>query len=391
MANLATMHAAFDYHSVANDIFIETALERFEISVILAPGFQPAAGDENNAGAAFRLTAMDEAGASADQRKKYRYYIADECGDGHWSIANSQWVTNTAFDFTSVFKDPNNNDPEEPRTFVHRYRPGKNKLFSKDSLNLPRNARLEVSRNYHGADPPILWDTVSGTDWQEIDGGWKLLTDRLGIMVTAESVEEWPIGKPPQGGGGPWPCPDGKLRGIKGIAKPNASENAYIGEKQFWLRLTTVIEGDLGIEVEAERRDASPIKHTIQRRIDAKDHFHYDVIDASSALNANGFARQVVQDDTDLATAHACQLRSAHEFPPLTAAVTIPMFVTSYQVGDRISQIAGRDVSFQVNAGSEQEEAPSYPFVVGVTWNFEGEKQQTTLQLSDRRAESRRP
>ncbi len=77
-----------------------------------------------------------------------------------------------------------------------------------------------------------------------------------------------------------------------------------------------------------------------------------------------------------------------HEFPPLAAAVTIPMFVTSYQVGDRIDQIAGRDVSFQINAGSEQEEAPSYPFVAAVTWNFEGEKQQTVLQLSDRRAES---
>lgn len=391
MANIAAMHAAFDYHNVANDIFIETALERFEISVILAPGFQPVAGDEANAGNAWRLTALDQSFATATTRKMYRYYIADECADGHWSIANKNWLTNKPIDLTSVFADPNNSDADQPRTYVHRYRPGKNKLLSKDLLNLPRKAQLAVSRNYNGADPPCLWDTVSGTDWQDIDGGWALLTDRLGIMVTADSPEEWQIGKPPAGPGGPWPVPDGKLRGVKGMANPNNAQNATIGEKQFYLRLTTVIEGDHGIDVEAERRDASPMKNTIQRRVDAKDHFYYDVIDSSSAFNTNGFARDVVRDDTDLATAHACQLRSAHEFPPLTAAITIPMFVTSYQVGDRINQISGRDVSFQVNAGAEQAEAPSYPFVVAVTWNFEGEKQQTVLELSDRRTERGRP
>ncbi len=394
MANLAAMHAAFDFHGVANDVFIETALERYEISVILAPGFMPAAGDENNAGAAFRLTALDQSNAAADTRKKYRYYVADECADGHWSIENNQWETNQPIDLAKLFQDPSDaDDPDAPPSYVRRYRPGKNRLFSKDLLNLPRKAQLAVSRNYGngGADPPVLWDTVSGTDWQTIDGGWSLLTDRLGIMVTAESPEEWLAGKPPSGAGGPWPVPDGKLRGIKGIANPNTDPSAPVGERQFYLRLTTVIEGDFGIDVEAYRRDASPMKQTIVRRVDAKDHFHYDVVDGTSAFSQTPLMPDVVQDDTDLATAHACQLRSAHEFPPLTASITIPMFVTSYQVGDRINQIAGRDVSLQVNAGAEQAEAPSYPFIVAVTWDFTGEKQATILQLTDRRAEPRHP
>jgi hypothetical protein len=387
MANIAAMRAAFDYHNVANDIFIETALERFEISVILAPGFMPAAGDDANDGNAFRLSALDASNATADTRKKYRYYIADECADGHWSIENNNWVTDKPIDLTNVFKDPNNTDPDQPRTYVHRYRPGKNKLFSKDLLNLPRKAQLAVSRNYNGADPPCLWDTVSGTDWREIDPGWALLTDRLGIMVTADSPQSWKVGESKAGTADI--CPGGILRGITGISDPNNAPGASVDSQQFYLRLTTVIEGDLGIDVEAKRRDASPMTNTIQRRVDAKDHFHYDVIDSTSAFNTNSFARDVVQDDTDLATAHACQLRSAHEFPPLAATITIPMCVTSYQVGDRIDQIAGRNVSFQVNAGSEQEEAPSYPFVVAVTWDFQGEKQQTVLQLSDRRMEPR--
>ena len=45
LVNVATMHAAFDYQAVANSFYIETAPERYEVSVILAPGYQPQAGD----------------------------------------------------------------------------------------------------------------------------------------------------------------------------------------------------------------------------------------------------------------------------------------------------------------------------------------------------------
>ena len=96
-----------------------------------------------------------------------------------------------------------------------------------------------------------------------------------------------------------------------------------------------------------------------------------------------------IYDDTEAATTHAAQLRSAHEFPPLSAAVTIPMLALSIQVGDQISAIDGRDVSFQLNAAAEQQEAPSYPFFVGLTWDFQRNRQSTLLELSDRRLETR--
>ncbi len=48
------------------------------------------------------------------------------------------------------------------------------------------------------------------------------------------------------------------------------------------------------------------------------------------------------------------------------------------------------DVSLLVNAGIEQGEAPSYPSVVGLTWDFQEAKQSTTLQLADRRLEPQR-
>ncbi len=229
-----------------------------------------------------------------------------------------------------------------------------------------------------------MWDTVSGT-WQEIDGGWSLMEDRLGIEVTVDDPETWNIGKPPAGTAAQEPT--GVLHGISSMANPSTTVPP---EQMFWLRLTTVIEADYGIETTAPRRDASPMPTAILRRVDARDHFHYDVVDGSSAFNQSPGTDQVVQDDTQAALAQACQLRSAHEFPPLAAAVTIPMLVDYVQIGDRISQINGRDVSLLTNAGLEQGEPASYPYVVGLTWDFQGNKQSTTLQLADRRLEQAR-
>ncbi len=391
LVNVATLHAGFDYQSVANSFFIETAPARYEVSVILAPGYQPQAGDGLAANRVqFRKSALDGASATAATRAKYRFYIADECGDGHWSLAKRDWVANP-IDFSSVFQLPDsgtgsgkggsNNDPP---SYVHRYRPGRNTLFSKDLNNKSLKAQLAVSRDYAGADAPCIWDTVSGT-WQQIDGGWTLMEDRLGIELTVDDPEMWNIGKPPAGASAQEPT--GVLHGITSLCNPSSSVES---EKMFWLRLTTVIEADYGIEATATRRDASPMASTILRRVDARDHFHKDVVDASSAFNASPGTDVIVQDDSDAAMAHACQLRSAHEFPPLAAAVTIPMLVDYVQIGDRIDQINGRDVSLVVNAGLEQGEAPSYPFVVGLTWDFQGNKQSTTLQLSDRRWETQR-
>ena len=30
--------------------------------------------------------------ASSDQRRMYRWWVADECGDGHWNADTEMWV-----------------------------------------------------------------------------------------------------------------------------------------------------------------------------------------------------------------------------------------------------------------------------------------------------------
>jgi len=390
ITNLSALHAAFDFHGVANDVFIESHLERWEVSIVLAPGFQPASGDGNAATRTqFLMSNLSSQPATAAQRLAYRCYLADECADGHWSIAGHDWITDTAFDFSAIF-----NDGADNTTYVNRYRPGMGTLFSKDLNNKPRKAQLAISHDYIGADPPCFRDLNDTSTWQQIgDGTWDLLPDRLGITVTVEDVDGWKIGKPPKGNapnGQPWPFPDGMVSGIRSMANPTAATSPQNPSQQFWLLLTTVIEADAGIGTEALRRDASPLAQTVQRRVDASDHFHYDAIDVSSCYNTTQDPI-LAQDDTNRAFAHASQLRSAHEFPPLTAALTIPYLAGYISIGHRIDEINGRDVSLLVNAGAEQGEAASYPYVVALTWDFQEEKQATTIQLSDRRLEPRRP
>jgi hypothetical protein len=162
--------------------------------------------------------------------------------------------------------------------------------------------------------------------------------------------------------------------------------------------LTTVIPSDRMIDATAYSRPASPYPFTVARQIDAKDHFEKRIVDVSSPLinYAKGSDEEttlladgqvLMEDDTKAATTYAEQMRSSREFPPISAAVTIPWFTRSYSVGDRIAYIAGRNVSLQVNAGGEQSEGANFPYVVGVNWSFGGDGQKTVLQLSDRRTE----
>jgi hypothetical protein len=207
------------------------------------------------------------------------------------------------------------------------------------------------------------------------------LDDRLGIEITVENPEEWIIGnaKLPVGGN--------KVAGVTAQANPSTSMPT------FTLRLTTVIEDDQGLGASAPKRTASPSKFARWRSADAKDHFQYGSVAPNSryytADGGNGTDPVVIRDDTAAARTHAEQLRAAKEFPILAGSVTIPFITDYYQIGDRVSIIEGRDASLQINIGADQGETPSYPWITALSWVLENNRQQTVLQLSDRRAEAR--
>lgn len=396
--NVAGLSANFDYHGVANQFVIETHPNRYEVSVVLAPGFTPTAGDQLAANRKSFLKANLD-GAVIGTRQKYRYYIADECADGHWN--GTAFVTNEPFDFSAIFP-PSTAVGGQPskETYVRRYRPGSKKLLTEDGNGDVYEAELALSRDFTG-NWPDFWDGTG--HWQPIEpGSWELLEDRLGINFTVEDPEAIKVGTYT---GANKQEKSKVLKGVTSIANPSGSGSSSF----FYLRLTTVIDSDQMLVALAPRRVACSLANIVERRIDAKDKFRRDTVAKNSAFLSeaeNNFEPDegvgaddvvqivedaqggyVVRDDSEAAEDHACQLRTAHEQPAVAGSFTIPYISFAYEVGDRISEIAGRDCSLQGNAADEQGEGASYPFIVALAWSFAEGRQATIGQLSDRRLE----
>jgi hypothetical protein len=378
--NTTALHLARDCNQVVNQWTVETALQQVEVTVYLAPGFTPSSGDATNR-TPFLLGNLTN--ASSDQRRMYRWFIADECGDGHYNMLTSAWVTDKPLDIDPIFPPDNKGNS----TWVTRYRPGSNTLISKDADGKPLKAVLEIDQGYYSQDPE-LEDPEGTGNWITIPHGkgWRLLDDRLGIEVTANDPDEWTIGtaKPTAGVG------ITAVRALTWTAAPTQ-------ETAFLLRLTTVIESDQRIDVQAAKRPASPTQFARGRSADGRDHFQYCTLMPGSLYYstqtdvdgqpADGTNPLVLRDDTLAATTHAQQLRSAHEFPTLAGSATLPFITNYYQIGNRVKIIQGRNANMQINVGVDQGETPSYPWVTAFAWDFQGDKQQTILQFSDRRAE----
>lgn len=357
-SNLAALAMSRDVNQVVNSFLVETPPRRVELSVVLAPLFEPdpadASGNARNAFLKGRL-----ADATAEVRRKYRWYGVDECGLGHWD--GLSWAEGDPFDFSAVFPD----DPAGERTYVRRLRPGDRKLLTKDARGTPRKAVLHYSHDYEGT-LPAAWDGT-GT-WTEVASGWQLLDDRLGIEVTAEDPEQWSVGKGKH-----------EIRGITWQADPPEG-------KAFALLLTVVVEDDIQLDSEVGRRVGSPTRYTRQRRVDARDHYLMEVVAARSWYNQTA-ERRISRDDTERAKDLARQYRAAHEVAQFAGSATLPYVSRQYALFDQVSHVSGRDLTFRSNLGTEYGEGPRYPSVVKVAWQFAGERQSTTIHLSDLRAE----
>jgi hypothetical protein len=366
-SNLAHAHLSRDTTQVANTIVVESELDRYEASFVLAPGFPISPGD---AADSIALSSYDRnnpyfSGANLD---KYRLYVFDETGEGHWDFASSSMVT-AAPSLAPLLGGGGSN----PTPYVKRRRAPFAELFSTDANRKRLKARLAISTNYQGPKPG-LWDGT-GT-WQNVIGGFDLLKDRLGIWINGPNPNGWAIGASNVGG---MPYPSGVVKGVE--------DQALTGAPHFALRLTCVIEGDRTIAAKADQRPSSSTSYAITRRVPARDRYFNHVVAANSEFNTTG-APVTVRDDTSNALAEAFALRLDGETGEVAGSVTIPRFSDAYRIGDKVSSVQGRGLSLRTNAGAPTEEGEVFPSVVGLAWEFEG-NQRTILYLSDQRGEHR--
>jgi hypothetical protein len=364
--NLAEAQLARDMTGVANEFTVESELVRYEASFILSPGFPISSGDAYGYS---ELAAFDKNGPDFSQTNhdKYRLYVFDETGEGHWDWASSSISRKVPPLDKLLGKE---DDPKAG--YVKRRRVPIGELFSLDPNQKPLKAQLSISTNYAGSQPG-LWD--GSADWQPVGGGFELLKDRLGIWINAPNPNSWNIQASKVVGA---PYPTGVVKGVE--------DQANGGAKHFALRLTCVIEGDRVVAATANRRPSSPTSYTITRRVDARDRYVKHVVAAGSEFNASS-GEILVRDDGLDALAEASARRTACESGEVAGVVTIPRFTNAYRIGDRICSIQGRNLSLKTNAGAPTEEGEIYPAVVGLTWDFDG-KQQTFLHLSDQRGQA---
>jgi hypothetical protein len=347
---------------ITNAYVVESSLTRYEASFVLAPGYIPDPADSSDTLHLLKFELNDPSITS--NYDKYRLYVFDETGEGHWD-----WTTSILSQAVPSLGKLFDEGGSKSKPYVSRRRVPISPLFTKDGKNKPLHAMLSISKDYQGSQPG-LWDGT-GT-WQTVEGGFSLLQDRLGIWINVQNPNSWFIGGSSSAGAA---YPAGIVRGIEDQTQPSRS--------RFTLRLTCVIEGDHPIAAKAARRPSSPTNFEILRRIDARDRYCKQLIAPRSEYNSTG-EFIVSRDDTAEAQAEANSRRLANESGVVSGRITLPRLTTAYRIGDRISSIQGRNLSLRTNAGSPLEESSVFPAVTSITWNFDG-RQETILELSDER------
>lgn len=364
-SNVGSIELGRNLSSVVNSVRVIGHDQQFEGSFILLPGFAAAAADGTSAGGNIETFNRNDP-AFASVYNQYRLYLFDEAGEGHYSTAGGSKYT-TIPNLMPVLGDDGHGNP----IHVTRHRPPIGQLFSKDPRGKRLKWNLSISTDYVPSDftTPEVW-TGAGT-WQDIGHqGYELLHDRIGIWISCENPDNWKIGASDAASA---PFVDGVVHGV-------ADQSLFNPGTMFYLRLTVVIEGDQAVSGLAGRKSSSPMPQDIVRDVDARDRFYSQVIRNNSQYNTTG-SDITFRDDSDNALAEAVALRYAAQSGVMEAEVMIPRFTLYWDLGDRISQIAGRNIPLRTDGGGT-DNAAVYPTVVARRWDFEN-GQQTYLTLSD--------
>jgi hypothetical protein len=358
--NIGAAQMERDISGVVNKVITEGGLERYQASFVLDCAFPSSSSDAASATALAAFKSSDPAFTTSDNFNKYRKFIFDETGEGHYHAGTTAKLT-TVPSLDSLFGSGK---------YVKRRRQPIGDLFSTDTNGRPLKWRLDISTDYAGTVPG-LWDGTG--HWQHVEGGAALLTDQIGVRVNVQDPNKWHIGSSTDTNAA---FPDGVVKAVQCMAAPDAQN------PKFFLMLTCVVESDQVASYTAERQDSSPISWEIDERVDARDRLATKIIAAYTQPDNNASTTKTVLNDQDYLTAEAISVRQSKEAGVFEAEVEIPYFTRYYEIGDRIDQIEGRNLNLRTDGGGSGV-MPVYPMVVSVRHDF-SDGQKTYLTLSDR-------
>lgn len=370
-----------DLRRVTNAYFTFTQPTRVEVSCVLAPLFKLDAFDDEIANKKKAIKTNNNQ-LEGEWVRKYRWFGLDEAGEGHsrfdfagdpLEILVYQYETTPA-DLSAIM----------PQGYAVRRRPIAPYPTDGSVLGRIRRPTLHLvtglDKSSIGPAGPGIWQGALPAKKRLVAGGWRLLKDRIGIEVTVDDPNSWDTGR------------------VTGSDQPGQKINLIDMYNQGaklsdmpWFVLTCLIDTDEISGAVAKRRNASPQPFQVTRMIDGRSRYRSDYVIVKKSLVEldSPVAREddyFLRNDTLAALGYAQSHRSRTEQAPIAGAFTIPYLTLGYEVGSRIRAIEGRNLDLRVNAGVDTGEAPLYPYVVGISWDFDG-GQRTTLHLSDRRAE----
>jgi hypothetical protein len=190
--NMGSMNVTRDITEVINEWDVIGELEEWEASFVLAPAFPTVVSGVTGNYSAYEKGKIES--SDGESFNKFRLFIADESGEGHYKNGSDTLITDSPCDLTDILGvplDPDTGDPLDPdpvtgeydpsgiRQYVSRRRPTLGSLLTQPAnLGQPYKAKLSYSFDYGGDASQMLSPT--GT----ISGGSFKLT--LGANTTSD-------------------------------------------------------------------------------------------------------------------------------------------------------------------------------------------------------------
>lgn len=306
---------------LANRIYGYGAFQEREVTIELYKGWLAA----EDSYTPEELDKTDPTSDYAAHPDAHRLWVANEAGD--WTGYRAE-ITGT-LDLSSVF-----------------------------TSIVPRRRRIDdcCQRDVNGRRiPPVVqwYDPVDST-WKYIPpGSYQVLTDQIGIRFTG-SMPPTDIG---------------------------------LGAAGTKVRITGTVAGDSRLYKEATRRDESPNGQNVTLYLDLSDRFFDRSVQTTgtyaSAINADAIYQPEDLDDGDDLQAYVNEVRNVEDAANLRVSITLFGIHRDYEIGDLITRVAGRSISF--DRLSDDTEETRYLQVVGI--DFDRARQLTVLRVQLNRDE----
>jgi hypothetical protein len=359
LSNVPDIEAEWNWADVANEIIGQGSLNEFEATFELYRGWP----DEDEEFTADQLRKVDDGADDSDDESVFKEH------PNAWR----KWVLNEAGDYcnTRIAFATIPDKPFDLKPLLGPNAEAKRRRFHHCLTKSLDGERREVYLQYR--DPtvssdsdPAAWKTIprEGADaW--VNAGFHVLEKECGIYFSGATPPDalMEIDDPARGG-------------TAGAAR---------------LRITACLRGDDRLQYIAVTENLSPNGNTIQLFVDLSDRFHFRQIQDldipgtgpyptiyKSALLGEKYGDDTV-NDLDLLTHYCETLRTLEQAARLSCEFEVAGIQTGYQIGQLVTAINGRNISFNRNSVEQAEKL--YPQITSIT--FDRQKQRTKLRVEN--------